>query len=138
MQNNFPDSAITATNIYTQHFMQTLKSVTPEHQWKRCEDAVQSPKTPYGGVYFLHAQNKRRGLAFAQRDRQRALGTLWQRCGVFFSVVGALCVRRVHGVKTPCKSYLDLAFTMHFESNISNHILYSNIIIIMNAHGNVL
>jgi len=105
MQNNFPDSVVIATNIYTQHFMQTLKSVTPEHLWKRCEDAVQSHRrTPYGGVYFVHAQNKRRGLALAQRDRQRALGTSWQRCGVFLIAVGALWVRRVHDVKTPCKS----------------------------------
>jgi len=32
---------------------------------------VQSPRTPCGGVCFEHAQNKRRGLAFAQRARQR-------------------------------------------------------------------
>jgi len=32
---------------------------------------------PCGGVYFEHAQNKRRGLAFAQRFRQHAVGTLW-------------------------------------------------------------
>jgi len=32
---------------------------------------------------FEHAQNKRRGLAFAQRVRQLAEGTLWQRCEVF-------------------------------------------------------
>jgi len=54
-----------------------------ETLWKRCEDAVQSPRTLCGGVYFEHAYNKRRGLAFAQRVRQRAVGTLWQRCGVF-------------------------------------------------------
>jgi len=37
---------------------------------------VQSPRTPCGGVYFEHAQNKRRGLAFAQRVRQHAVATL--------------------------------------------------------------
>jgi len=46
--------------------------------WKRCANAVQSPRTPCGGVYFEHAQNKRRGLAFPQR------------CGVFLSAVDAL------------------------------------------------
>jgi len=35
------------------------------------------------GVCFEHAQNKRRGLAFAQCVRQRAAGTLLERCGVF-------------------------------------------------------
>jgi len=138
MQNNFPDSVITASNIYTQHFMQTLKSVTPKHLWKRCEDAVQSPRTPYGGVYFLLAQNKRRGLAFAQRDRQRALGKLWQRCGVFLIAVGALWVRRVHDVKTPCKSCILTRVCNAFSNNISNHIMYSNIIIIMNANCTVI
>jgi len=44
---------------------------------------VQSPRTPCGGVCFEHAQTKRRSLAFAQRVRQHAVGTLWQRCGVF-------------------------------------------------------
>ena len=33
--------------------------------------------------YEQHAQNKRRGFAFPQRVRQHAVGTLWQRCGVF-------------------------------------------------------
>jgi len=28
--------------------------------------------------------------------------TQWQRCGVFWSAVGALWARRVHAVKTPC------------------------------------
>jgi len=54
---------------------------SPATLWKCREDAVLSPRTPCGGVYFKHAQNKRRGLAFAQRVRQRAVGTLWQRCG---------------------------------------------------------
>ena len=31
---------------------------------KRCANAVQSHRTPCGGVCFEHAQNKRRGLAF--------------------------------------------------------------------------
>ena len=44
---------------------------------------MQSPRTPCGGVCFDHAQTKRRGLMFAQRVRQRAVGTQWQRCGVF-------------------------------------------------------
>jgi len=40
---------------------------TPSTLCKRCANAVQSPRTPCGGVYFEHAQNKRRGLAFPQR-----------------------------------------------------------------------
>jgi len=44
---------------------------------QRCANAVQSPRTPCGGVYFEHAQNKRRGLAFPQRVRQPAVATLW-------------------------------------------------------------
>jgi len=50
---------------------------TPATLCKRCGNAEQSPRTPCGGVYFEHAQNKRRGLAFPQRVRS----TLWQRCG---------------------------------------------------------
>jgi len=56
---------------------------TPATLCKRCGNAVQSPRTPCGCVYFGHAQNKRRGLAFAQRVRQNVVATLWQRCGVF-------------------------------------------------------
>jgi len=41
---------------------------SPTTLWKRRGDAIQSSRTPCGGVY-LHAQN---GLAFAQR----AVGTL--------------------------------------------------------------
>jgi len=63
---------------------------TPATLCKRCGNAVQSPRTPCGGVYFEHAQNKRRGLAFPQRVRQHAVATLWQRCGVFYRAVGAL------------------------------------------------
>jgi len=44
---------------------------------KRCGNAVQSPRTPCGGVYFEHAQNKRRGLAFPLRVRQHAVAMLW-------------------------------------------------------------
>jgi len=50
---------------------------------QRCANAVemlcivQSPRTPCGGIYFGHAQNKCRGLAFAQRVRQNAVATLW-------------------------------------------------------------
>ena len=64
---------------------------------QRCVNAVQSPRTPYGGVYFEHAQNKRRGLAFPSvldsmkenvmdavktlwERRVDAVGTLWGRC----------------------------------------------------------
>jgi len=64
-----------------------------ETLWKRCEDAVQSPRTPCGGVYFEHAQNTRRGLAFAQRVRQRAVGTLWRRCGESSRAPWARCGR---------------------------------------------
>jgi len=34
--------------------------------------------------------------------------------------------------------YLDSAFTLHFDNNISNYIMYSNIIIKMNAKGTVI
>jgi len=50
---------------------------TPATLCKRCGSAVQSPRTPCGGVYFEHAQNKRRGLAFPHRVRQHAVATLW-------------------------------------------------------------
>jgi len=33
-------------------------------------------------LFFVLAQNKRHGLAFGQRVGQRAVATLWQRCGV--------------------------------------------------------
>jgi len=49
---------------------------TPATLCKRCGNAVQSPKTPCGGVYFEHAQNKRHSLAFPQRVRQHAVATL--------------------------------------------------------------
>jgi len=38
---------------------------TPATLCKRCGNAVQSLRTPCGGVYFGHAQNKCCGLAFA-------------------------------------------------------------------------
>jgi len=50
---------------------------TPATLCKRYGNAVQSPRTPCGGVYFEHAQNKRRGLAFPRRVRQHAVATLW-------------------------------------------------------------
>jgi len=50
---------------------------TPVTPWKRCENAVQSPRNSCEGVYFEQAQNKRRGLAFAQRVRQHVVATLW-------------------------------------------------------------
>jgi len=62
--------------------------------WKRCENAVQSPRTPCGGVYFEHDQNKRRGLAFPQRVRQHAVATLWvllERRGRVVSAPRARC-----------------------------------------------
>jgi len=38
----------------------------------------------YAAAFILSMlKNKRHRLAFAQRVRQRAVGTLWQRCGVF-------------------------------------------------------
>jgi len=49
---------------------------SPATLWERCKDVVQSSTAQCGGAYFEHAQNKRRGLAFAQRLRQRAMGTL--------------------------------------------------------------
>jgi len=57
---------------------------TPATLCKRRGDAMQSHRTPCGGVYFEHAQNKRRGLAFSQRVRQHAVGSPrapWARCG---------------------------------------------------------
>jgi len=39
--------------------------------------AVHSPRTPCGGIYFEHAQNKHSSLAFPQRVRQQAVATLW-------------------------------------------------------------
>jgi len=39
---------------------------------QRHGNAVQSPRTACGGVYFEHAQNKRRGLAFAH-----SVATMW-------------------------------------------------------------
>ena len=68
---------------------------------------MQSPKTPCGGVYFQHAQNKRRGLAFVHRVRKRsgdAVTKLWGHLERSARVVGAPCGRCVHAVKTPCKS----------------------------------
>jgi len=62
-----------------------LKKIA-EHRGARCanaSNAVQSPRTPCGGVYFEHAQNKRCGLAFPQRVRQHAVGSSrapWARC----------------------------------------------------------
>jgi len=44
---------------------------------KRRGNAVHTHRTPCGGVYFEHAQYKRRGLAFPQRVRQHAVATLW-------------------------------------------------------------
>jgi len=69
--------------------MQTLITLC-----KRCGNAVQSSRTPCGGVYFEHAQNKRRGLAFPQRVRQHAVSTLWgllERRGRFVSAPRARC-----------------------------------------------
>jgi len=51
--------------------------------------AVQSSRTTCSGVYFEHAQNKCRGLAFAQRVRQHALVTLWCHLERRGRVVGA-------------------------------------------------
>jgi len=67
---------------------------TPATLWKRCGNAVKSPRTPCGGVYFEHAQNKRRGLAFPQRVRQNAVATLWgllERHGRVVSAPQARC-----------------------------------------------
>jgi len=67
---------------------------TPATLCKRCGNAVQSPRTPCGGVYFEHAQNKRRCLAFPQRVRQHAVSTLWgllERRGCLVSALRARC-----------------------------------------------
>jgi len=67
---------------------------TPSTLCKRCENAVQSPRTPCSGVYFEHAQNKRRGMAFPQRVSQHAVATLWdllERRGRVMSAPRARC-----------------------------------------------
>jgi len=66
---------------------------TPATLCKRCGNAVQSPRTPCGGVYFEHAQNKRRDLAFPQRVRQHAIATLWGLLERRGRVVSAPCAR---------------------------------------------
>ena len=74
-------------------------------------------------------------LHFAQCVRHRAVGRLWQRCRVLFSAVSAPRARCKHALYI---LYLDLAFAMHFDYNfdynISNHKMYSNIIILMNTN----
>jgi len=67
---------------------------TPATLCKRYGNAVQSPRTPCGGVYFEHAKNKRRGLVFPQRVRQHAEATLWgllERRGRVVSAPRARC-----------------------------------------------
>jgi len=59
-----------------------------------CKRYMQSPRTPCGSVYFEHAQNKRRDLAFSQRVRQHAVATLWgflERSGRVVSAPRARC-----------------------------------------------
>jgi len=54
------------SGVLTPYSVHSVKK-NSERRGARCanaSNAVQSPKTPYGGVYFEHAQNKRRGLAF--------------------------------------------------------------------------
>jgi len=36
-----------------------VRAVQRNATWEHCEDAVQSLRTPCGGVYFEHDQNKR-------------------------------------------------------------------------------
>ena len=54
-----------------------------------CENTVQSPRMPCGGVYYEHAQNKRRSMAFAQSVRQHAVAMLWGLLERHGRVVGA-------------------------------------------------
>jgi len=71
---------------------------TPATLCKRCGNAVQSPRTPCGGVYFEQAQNKRRDLAFPRHVRQHAVATLWgllERRGRFVSAPRARCYNAV-------------------------------------------
>jgi len=77
---------------------------TPATLCKRCENAVQSPRTPCGGVYFEHAQNKRRGLAFPQRVRQNAVATLW-----------GLQERRGHVMSAPRARCKDAVYILHLK-----------------------
>ena len=79
------------------------KSRTPRcalcKRQQRCANAVQSPRTPCGGVYFEHDQNKRRGLAFPQCVRQHAVATLWgllERRGHVVSAPRARCKHAVN------------------------------------------
>jgi len=67
----------------------------------KMQNAVQSPRTPCGGVYFGHAQNKRRGLAFAQRVRQNAVATQWQRCDNAVVTLWDLLERHRRAVSAP-------------------------------------
>jgi len=55
-----------------------------------CENTVQSPRMLCVGVYYEHAQNKRRSLAFAHSVRQHAVATLWGLLERHRRVVGAL------------------------------------------------
>jgi len=71
-----------------------------ETLWTRC----QSPRTPCGGVYFEHAQNKRRGLAFQQRVTQHAVATLWD-----------LQERRGRVVGAPRARCKDAVYILHLE-----------------------
>ena len=66
---------------------------TPATLCKCCGNAVQSPRTPCGCVHFGHAQNKRHGLAFAQRVRQNDVATLWGLLERRGSVVSRPCAR---------------------------------------------
>jgi len=77
---------------------------TPATLCKRCGNAEQSPRTPCGGVYFEHAQNKRRGLAFPQRVRQHAVATLW-----------GLLERRGRVVSAPRARFKDAVYILHLE-----------------------
>ena len=88
---------------------------------------MHSPRTTCGGVYFEHAQNKRRGLAFPQRVRQHAVATLWGLLGRRGCVVSAPRAR--------CK---DAVYILHSEKAFAMHlkcIIIYKVFIIINANG---
>jgi len=78
---------------------------TPATLCKRCGNAVQSPRTPCGGVYIEHAlKNKRSGLAFPQRVIQHAVATLW-----------GLLERRGRVMSAPRARCKDAVYIVHLE-----------------------
>jgi len=96
---------------------------------------VQSPRTACGGVPLnmlkTNATAWRLHSVLCSALHVNVVATLWgllERCG---RVVGAPCARCTDALLIV---YLDSAFAMYFDNNISHHKIYSNIIIITNAN----